>query len=134
MEYRHLISNPKYINIWKPAYGKVVCRLAQGVPGVVDVTNTFIFIYKNEAPTDIWKDVTYGRICANYRPEKTDPYRIRLSVGGNLIKFPGDCGTPTADMITVKLLLNSTILTKGSKFMTIDISNFYLNTPMERPE
>ena len=25
-------------------------------------------------------------------------------------------------------------MTKGAKFMTIDIINFYLNTPMERPE
>ena len=56
-----------------------------------------------------------------------------MTVGGNLINFPGDCGTPTADMLTVKLLINSTISTKGAKVMTIEISNFYLNTPMERP-
>ena len=37
-------------------------------------------------------------------------------------------------MLTVRLLLNSTISTKGAKFMTIDINNFYLNTQMERPE
>ena len=37
-------------------------------------------------------------------------------------------------MLTVKLLLNSTISTKGARFMTIDISNFYLNTSMERPK
>ena len=37
-------------------------------------------------------------------------------------------------MLTVRLLLNSTISTKGAKFMTIDINNFYLNTLMERPE
>eukprot|EP00804_Cyclotella_cryptica_P029865 CCRYP_010777-RA/>CCRYP_010777-RA protein AED:0.22 eAED:0.28 QI:0/0/0/1/1/1/4/0/696 len=80
------------------------------------------------------KDVTYGRIVANFRPEKDYPYRIRLTVGGNRINFPGDCGTPTADMITVKILLNSVISTVNAKFMTIDIKDFYLNTPMERPE
>ena len=37
-------------------------------------------------------------------------------------------------MLTVKLLLNSVISTKGSKFMSIDIKNFYLNTPMARYE
>ena len=37
-------------------------------------------------------------------------------------------------MLTVKMLLNSTISTKGAKFMTIDIKDFYLMTPMERPE
>eukprot|EP00804_Cyclotella_cryptica_P005168 CCRYP_014220-RA/>CCRYP_014220-RA protein AED:0.34 eAED:0.40 QI:0/0/0/1/1/1/2/0/380 len=79
-------------------------------------------------------DVTYGRIVANFCPEKDDPYGIRLTVGGNRINFPGDCGTPTADMITVKILLNSVISTKNAKFMTIDIKDFYLNTPMARPE
>ena len=131
MEYRHLISDPKYRKIWKPAYGKEVGRLEQGLPGVFDGTNTFIFIYKNKVPDNRWKYVTYGRICANYCPEKSDPYRIRLTVGGNLINLPGDCRTPTANMFTVKILLNTTISTTGAKFMTIDIRNFYLNTPME---
>jgi len=71
---------------------------------------------------------------ASFRPEKEDPNRIRLTVGGNRINFTGDCGTPTAGMLTVKLLLNSIISTKGAKFMTIDIKDFYSNTPMARPE
>eukprot|EP00804_Cyclotella_cryptica_P024318 CCRYP_015306-RA/>CCRYP_015306-RA protein AED:0.36 eAED:0.36 QI:0/-1/0/1/-1/1/1/0/360 len=37
-------------------------------------------------------------------------------------------------MITVKILLNSIISTVNAKFMTIDIKDFYLNTPMERLE
>ncbi len=41
---------------------------------------------------------------------------------------------PTVGMLTVKVLLNSVISTPGAKFMTIDIKNFYLCTPMERPE
>ena len=47
---------------------------------------------------------------------------------------PMGCGTPTADLLTVKLLLNSVISTPGAKFMTLDLKDFYLNTPMERPE
>ena len=34
----------------------------------------------------------------------------------------------------VKILLNSVLSTEGAKFMTIDIKDFYLNTPMERYE
>jgi hypothetical protein len=37
-------------------------------------------------------------------------------------------------MLVAKILFNSVISTKGAKFMTLDISNFYLNTPMQRPE
>ena len=68
------------------------------------------------------------------RPEKEDPNRVRVTVGGNRINYPGDCGTPTADLLTVKLLLNSVISTPGARFMTIDISDFYLNTPLDRYE
>ena len=78
--------------------------------------------------------MTYGRIVVNYRPKKSDPNRVRLAVGTNCINYPGNCSTPTTNMLTVKLLLNSVISTKGAKFMSIDIKNFYLNTPMARYE
>jgi hypothetical protein len=55
-------------------------------------------------------------------------------MGGNLINYPDDCGTPTADLLSVKLLLNSIISTDNAKFMTIDIKDFYLMTPMKRYE
>ena len=41
---------------------------------------------------------------------------------------------PTADLLTVKLLLNSVISTEGAKFCSVDIKNFYLNTPLDRYE
>ena len=66
------------------------------------------------------------------RPTKAEPNRTRLTVGGDRINYPEDVDTPTADMLSVKLLLNSVISTKGSKFMTGDIKNFYLNTPLTR--
>jgi hypothetical protein len=52
-------------------------------------------------------------------------------MGGNFINYPGNCGTPTADLLTVKILLNSIISMPNAKFMTIDIKDFYLNTPMD---
>jgi hypothetical protein len=52
----------------------------------------------------------------------------------NLINYPGDCRTPTANLLTVKILLNSIILMPNAKFMTINIKDVYLNTPMERYE
>ena len=70
----------------------------------------------------------------SYRPEKSNPYRTRLTVRGNLIAYPGDCGTPTVDLFIVKLLLNRIISTPDAKFMTIDIKDFYLNTPVAQYE
>ena len=57
-----------------------------------------------------------------------------MVMGGNRINFPGEVGTPTADLLLVKILFNSVVSTPGAKFMTMDISNFYLGTPMKRKE
>ena len=109
-------------------------RLAQVMPGKSEGTNTIYFIEKSNIPDEQWKDVTYGQVAVTYRPEKSYPCQTRLTVGGNLISYPSNCGTPTVDLLTVKLLLNSIISTPGSKFMTIGINNFYLNTPIARYE
>jgi hypothetical protein len=55
-------------------------------------------------------------------------------MGGNLVNCPDDCRTPTADIITVKLLLNSIISTNNAKFMMIDLKDFYFMTSMTRYE
>ena len=59
---------------------------------------------------------------------------MQLTVGGNCINYPGNCGMPTVDMVTVKLHLNSVISTKGARYCTIDLKDFYLMTPMARPK
>ncbi len=43
-------------------------------------------------------------------------------------------GTPAADLLTVKLLINSIILTHGAKIFPMDIKNFYLCMLMSRYE
>ena len=127
MEYRHLLKNPKHRERWQKAFSREIRRLAT-------VTETIKFVLMSEIPKDRLKDQTYARIVADERPEKPEPDRIRVTMGGDRINYPGDCGTPTADLLTVKLLLNSVISTEHAKFMTIDIKDFYLMTPMDRYE
>jgi hypothetical protein len=67
-------------------------------------------------------------------PGEGDPNRTQVTVGGNLLHYPGDCGTPTVNMITVKLHLNSVISTKNACYCTINLVDFYLNTPMDQSE
>jgi hypothetical protein len=98
------------------------------------MTETIFFINKQEIPKERQGDVTYGRIVCVYRDGKKDKYCTRITMGGNLINYPGNCGTPTADLLTVKLLRNSIIFTSNTKFMSIDIKDFYLKTPMARYE
>jgi hypothetical protein len=134
MEIQHLLANPKFKELWGKSYTTELARLAHGIPGVSKGTNTIVLVKRNDIPIDRQRDTTYGRICAYYHPEKDDPNRMRLRVGGNLLNVPGDCGTPTVDMVTVKLHLNSVILTKGARYCTIDLKDVYLNTPMACPE
>ena len=69
-----------------------------------------------------------------YKPHKSDPNRSRLTVGGDRITCLYDVSTPTSDLPTIKMLWNSVLSTPGAKYFTLDISNFYLGTPMDRPE
>jgi hypothetical protein len=68
------------------------------------------------------------------RPKKDKPNRTQFTVGGDRINYPGKVATPTADMLVVKILFNRVKLTRGARFMAIDISNFYLMTPLKQPE
>ena len=78
--------------------------------------------------------ITYGQFVCTVRPEKKEPNRTRFVIGGDKINYPGKVATPTADMLVAKLLFNSVVSTKDAKFMTLDISDFYLMTPLLRPE
>ena len=78
--------------------------------------------------------MTYGQFISSVRPEKKENKRTKFTVGGNIIDYPGEVATPTADMLVSKILFNSVISTKWARFMTIDISNFYLMTPLKLPE
>ncbi len=68
------------------------------------------------------------------RKGKDDENHTRITVGGNLICYPGNAGTNTASLELIKLMLNSVISRKGARFACIDIKNFYLDTLMEDPE
>ncbi len=134
MEYRHLIKSPRHQTAWSTSFANELDRLAQGALGRVTGTDTIFFIDHSKIPDDRRGDVTYGRIVVLHRPEKTEPNRTRLTVGGNLIDYPGDVSTPTADTTTAKMVINSTISRPNARYMCGDIRNFYLGTPMERFE
>ena len=68
------------------------------------------------------------------KPQKEDHNRTHITIAGNHIVFPGEVATPTASLELVKLTVNSVLSRLGTKFCSFDIANFYLGTPMERPE
>jgi hypothetical protein len=116
LKYRHLIANPATCGTWKHSYGNEIGRLAQGMPGRNTRTNTIHFIPFADVSRDQTKDITYGLMTVLIRPEKIDePNRIRLVAGGDRVHYPGDAGTTTADLLIVKVLINSIISTPNAK-------------------
>ena len=75
--------------------------------------------------------VTNAIIVVDYRQKKTDPNRVRITSGGNLIDYPHELTTRIADLITTKILWNSVLSTEDAQYMYIDIKNMYLATPMD---
>ena len=73
-------------------------------------------------------------MVVDFRPQKENPNRVRITAGGNLIKYAGELTTRTANLTTAKLLWNRVISTDGAKFMGFDIGYFYLETHMEEYE
>eukprot|EP00804_Cyclotella_cryptica_P017718 CCRYP_001158-RA/>CCRYP_001158-RA protein AED:0.36 eAED:0.36 QI:0/0/0/1/0/0/3/0/335 len=89
---------------------------------------------ESDIPYDRLKNVTYIKFVCQVRTEKVEPNQTRATFGGNLIHYPDDVGTPAADLLLIKIFLNSVISTDSARFATADLSNFYLCTPMPRPE
>ena len=130
MEYRDLITDPSTRATWLRSVANKFGRLAQGLSdNRVEPTNTIFFIPRSKVPKH--KRSTYARFVCSYRPQKAEPYRTRITVGGNLIDYPGNLSNRVADMTTFKILVNSTLSTLGARWLGLDFKNFYLGTPME---
>ena len=80
LEYRHLIKSPKYKDDWGFSFGKKLGRLAQGMPRHNNGTNNLFFINKDEVPANRYKDITYGKIVCNVRPQKDEVNRTSLLI------------------------------------------------------
>jgi hypothetical protein len=107
--------------------------LTKGIlPHMPSGTETVAYIHHDALPHG--RKATYARFVATKRPHKTEKKCVRLTVGGNLIHYPDKVSTPSADLATIKILLNSVISTPHARFATFDLKDFYLGTPMVQKE
>ena len=131
LEYCHLKIGADS-KLWLGSASKEIGRLTQGYATVKAGTNTMHIIHACGKPQG--RKTTYLNIVANVRPQKGDPHRIRFTVSGDRSDYPGPTAIKTAEIQTANLLFNSTISTKGGRFMCIELKDFYLGTPMNRYE
>ena len=74
-------------------------------------------------------------VC-DYRPLKSDPFRVWLTLGGDKLEYIHDAASPAATLLESKMLFNSTIsdAQKGAQFLTLDIKDFFLQSFLPSPE
>ncbi len=104
-QFKKLQHDPHLKYLWVLTFSKEVHHLAQGKPGVTKATKTIFFLSHNEIqhiPNN--RTVMYAQIVINHCPQKEDPNRVLITVGGNLINYTFELTTCTTDMVSSKLL------------------------------
>ncbi len=134
--YKQLMHDPVTAEIWQTAFGKDFGGMAQGNLQTGQKGTNSIFVMMHAGIQNIPRNqtVTYARVVVDFRPQKVDSHRIRITAGGNPINYPGELSTRTADLTTSKLNWNSVLSTEGARYMCLDITNFYLTMPLDRFE
>jgi hypothetical protein len=79
--------------------------------------------------------VTYvNPVCVEkLNDDSSIKFRTRLTIGGDRIIYPYDKSAVTTDLESWKILLNCTI-SEDANWSTIDVTDFYLGTPLPHPE
>jgi hypothetical protein len=121
------MKDPIFDPLFEIGLSNELGRICQGISDVAG-TNTAFFIDLHNIPKD--RKITYGKLVCDFKPNKTEKHRVRLTVGGNRMDYSGDTATSTADITTFNFLINSTLSTNEAKMMMMDIKNYYLGTPL----
>ena len=142
LQYRQLRKHPKFAYISNTSYANELGRLFQvidkGSKGPrkkrVEGTNTFKIIKFSDIPQDRRHEICQYMVVCEVKPHKEDPNRTRITVTGSQICYPGDVCTPTKSLDLVKLIINSVLSRRNARFVSFDLKNFYLQTPMDQSE
>jgi hypothetical protein len=135
LNYRQLMRSMKYREAWSFSSANEFGRLANGIGGrIKNSTN----IHRVHMPTQstnrtderhhIWAIRVHGAT------RKGGTQLNAVHCRGRQNQLPRRSCHPNSGNAGGKMLFNSAISTKDARFMTMDISNFYLMTPLHRPE
>lgn len=93
--------------------------------------HAMVFIKPHQVPAG--RKVTYANFICTMRPDKSEVYRVRMTIGGDRLDAYQDVRSPAVSIIDAKLHFNSTIsdASKGARYATADIKDFFLNSTMK---
>ena len=132
LEYSHLVKVMEK-RTWIKALANYLWRLAQGIgKRIPSGTNTIFFIKHSDVPAN--RNVSYVRLVASIHTNKTETHRVSITLGGDVIDYPGSTSIDTYSLTTTSILLNSVISNLDAIFTTLEIKHFYYNNPLNRFE
>ena len=88
-------------------------------------------IFYNNKSRAKWIKITYANLVFDYLPHKDNPYRVRLTIGGDRLPYPSDSGAPAAALLEANIIFNVVIFTPGCQFICVDIKDYFPCSPME---
>eukprot|EP00804_Cyclotella_cryptica_P006559 CCRYP_012819-RA/>CCRYP_012819-RA protein AED:0.29 eAED:0.29 QI:0/0/0/1/0.33/0/4/0/407 len=129
--YEELINDPILRETWTTAFGKELGALAQGdnKTGAVGSNTIFFMSHKDIHNIPLTGPFPTPVLLSTIAHKNKIP-----SLGGNLIDYPGELTTRTADLVTSKILWNSVISTPKARYVTADLKLIYLTAPLDRYE
>ena len=95
LKYLALLCHFKFKEAWNLPAANEFGMLAQGIKGRVKPTNAIFFI----------------RLICQVHTEKKEPNQTHATLEGNIVNYPHDVGTRTADVLLIKIFLTSVIST-----------------------
>jgi len=129
LEYKQLIQGPEK-HIWIRSLANYIGRLAQGISIRMKTgTNTIFFIHPSKIPKE--RKSAYYKLVSSIRLLKTEINRVRVTIGGDCLDYDRFKSTISTTLTTIKIHLNSVVSTPNSKYMTMDIKDFFYRTLME---
>ena len=82
--------------VWKTSLSNKLGQIAQGI-GDISGNDVVDYIKKSDVPAD--RIVKYANFICDFRPLKSDPHRVRLTVGGDNLPYPDNAASPATSLL-----------------------------------
>jgi hypothetical protein len=128
------MNDPATAEVWQTAFGNDFGGMCQGDNKMRQKGTNAMFVMIHDEIAHVLqakKVFTYSNPVVDYRAQKEDPNRIRITAGGNMIKYKEELSVRTADISTAKIHWNSVIGMEATMYMCLNIGNFYLTAALE---
>jgi hypothetical protein len=113
------------------SYVKRTALSCPGKKGITVGTNKIFYLIHADIKCIPKKGaVTYAHIVIGHHPQKEDPTCVHIIICGNLIDYPFELTTRTANIGLCKIMWNSVLSMPGAKIGGANSKNMCLKIPL----